>query len=163
MRKGVVAGIALLLLVPVAAVAQQKGGIELKSAAEVEVVQKDPNGVQVTRRVEAEKANVLPGDTVIFTVGYVNRGEEAATNVVIGNPVPQHMVYVDKSAQGAGARIEFSVDGGKSFAPLEQLTIKNASGLERPARAEDVTNVRWILARLEKGGTGSVSFRAKVK
>ena len=163
MRKIVLALTAALLLAPALAPAQQKG-VELKSTAEVEVAQKDGKGEQVVKRVEASKANVLPGDTVIFTIGYVNNSDQPATAVVLGNPVPKQMLYLDGSARGEGARIDFSVDRGASFAPLEKLKFITAAGKQRDASAADVTDIRWTLERpLEKGGKGSVSYGARVK
>ncbi|SRR6266567_281750 len=155
---------ATLLLLPAITLAKQNGGIELTTRAEVEVVQKGAQGEKLVQRVEASTANVAPGDTVIYIVTYLNNGDDPATDVAINNPVPEHMVYVDKSAEGKDARIDFSVDKGKSYAPLSKLKIENSKGMERPARPADVTNVRWILERPVKAGeTGSVSYRAKVK
>jgi len=153
-----------LLLTPVLAAAQQKGGVELTSTAEVEVVEKSEIGETVTKLIAADKANVLPGDTVIFTIIYVNTGGQPATGVVINNPVPEHMEYVDKSAEGAGTGITFSVDKGKVFGLQAALKIIGKDGKERPARAADITNVRWSLDKpLAAGDKGSVSYRAKVK
>jgi len=164
MKKTVVILMTALLLAPALAPAQQKGGVELRSVAEVDVAQKNEKGEKVVKRVEASKANVVPGDTVIYTVTYLNSGDDPATDVVIKNPVPEHMVYLDKSAEGAGTRIDFSVDHGKSFGPADTLQVKGARGKERQGTAADITHIRWVLEQpLEKGSKGSVSFRAKVK
>jgi uncharacterized repeat protein (TIGR01451 family) len=153
-----------LLLLNTAAWAQQKGAVELVSVAEVEVSQKNAKGEQEVKRVEASKANVPPGETVIFTNYYTNKGQDAATGVVITNPIPQHMVYLDKSAEGAGSRIEFSVDGGKTYGPANKLVIRAGDGKERPAISSEYTHIRWTLVKpVARGGKGSVSFRAKVK
>jgi uncharacterized repeat protein (TIGR01451 family) len=156
--------LALALLLPAAAWTQQKGAIELKSVAEVDVTEKNEKGEMVTKRVEATKTKTVPGDTVLFTTHYTNRGKQPATDVVITNPIDEHMAYVDRSADGNNARVEFSTDGGKTYNAPEKLTITNAQGLVRPARAEEYTNIRWTLAKpLSPGGTGSVSFKAKIK
>ncbi len=153
-----------LLLAPAVVTAKPGGGIELISRAEVEVVQKNEKGEDALKRVNADKANVVPGDTVIYTVSYVNNGDKPATNVAINNPVPENMLYVDKSAEGVGTRIEFSIDNGKSYSPLASLKVTNKAGRERPARADDITTVKWTIEKsLEPGAKGSVSFKAKVK
>jgi uncharacterized repeat protein (TIGR01451 family) len=152
-----------LLLLNTAAWAQQKGAVELVSVAEVEVVQKNAKGDQEVKRVEASKANVPPGETVIFTNYYTNKGQDSATGVVITNPVPEHMVYLDKSAEGAGSRIEFSIDGGRTYGPASKLVVQTG-GKERPAIASDYSHIRWTLLKpVPRGAKGSVSFRAKVK
>jgi uncharacterized repeat protein (TIGR01451 family) len=164
MKKALMAVMIGLALFPFAAWGQQQGAIELTSVAEVEVVQKNERGKKEAKRVEASKATVEPGDTVIFSVHYVNKGDKPAEDVVITNPVPQHMAYVEKSAEGAGARIDFSVDGGKTYAAVGKLTVKGGEGKERIATASEYTHIRWSLEKpVVKGGKGRVSFRAKVK
>lgn len=162
MVKKMLAVLSLLLLVPVQAMAT--GVVELKSVAEVEVTVKNAGGKPELQRVEAAKANVTPGDVVIFSTSYENRGDQPATNVKITNPMPAHMLYVAGSAEGKGTRIELSVDNGKTFAPEGQLKVKDATGKERPATAADYTHIRWTIeGSLAKGAKGGVSFRAKVK
>lgn len=142
----------------------QKDGIELKSVAEVEQPVKNEKGEVELKRVEAALAKVLPSDAVIFTTYYANGGAKAAEDVVISNPVPEHTLYVAGSVEGAGAKVEFSVDGGKRFDLPENLRVKGPEGRERPAAASDYTNIRWTLrAPVKPGDKGSVSFRAKVK
>jgi len=164
MKKIAASLMAALLLTATVAAAKPGGGVELISLAEVEVVQKNDAGQEVLKRVEASKANVAPGDTVIFTVNYVNNGDQAATDVAVNNPVPQHMTYVDNSAEGKDAAIDFSVDNGKTYGQIANLKSRTAAGKERPAAPADVTTIRWILKRpLQAGAKGSVSYKAKVK
>lgn len=154
----------LLLLLPAAAGAQRKASIELKSRSEVETVTTNARGGKEVKRIDAASAKVVPDDVVIFTTDYTNTGAKPVGNVVITNPVPAHTVYVDGTAEGKGMRIEFSVDGGKSFGPAGKLTVPAKGGAKRPAAAADYTTIRWTLGRpLAPGGSGSVSFRAKVK
>lgn len=153
-----------LTLLPLMAWGQQQGAIELTTVAEVEVPQKNENGEHKLKRVEASKATVAPGDTVVFSVRYVNNGAAPAANVVIKNPVPQHMAYVEKSAEGAGTKIDFSADGGRTYASPGKLRVKGPDGKDRTALASEYTHVRWTLEKpVAASGKGSVSFRAKVK
>ncbi|MHB8844931.1 MAG: hypothetical protein ACYC7L_09305 [Nitrospirota bacterium] len=163
--KGIAVAVAVtLLLAPALLRAQQKSAIELTSLAEVEVAEKNARGEKVVRRKEAALAKVVPGDVVIFTTAYRNTGKQPATSVVITNPVPGPMAYIDKSAEGKGARIDYSVDHGRSFGLPATLTVTDSQGRVRPAVASDYTVIRWVLtAPLAPGGTGTVSFRARVK
>lgn len=152
----------LLFALPVQAA--DKGGIELKSTAQVDITVKNDKGVNEVVRVEAAKANVVPGDTVIFTTHYVNHGAQSANNVVINNPVAKNMLYLEGSAEGTGLRCEYSIDNGKTFARPEQLKIKTADGKERLALAAEYTHIRWtVLGELGPGAKGLVSYKAKVK
>jgi uncharacterized repeat protein (TIGR01451 family) len=158
-----VLSIAVLLLLSAPALAQQKGGIVLTSVSEVEVTQQNAEGKKEVKRIDAALAKVVPGDTVIFTVSYANSGIKPADRVVVINPVPQHMTYLDKSAEGTGAAIEFSVDGGKSYAAPGKLMVA-AEGKQRSAAASDYTHIRWTISKpLAPGAKGSVSFRAVLK
>ena len=153
-----------LLLIPATARAQQQGTIELKSVAEVEMTETNAKGAKEVKRVDAAKSKVVPGDVVIYTTTYTNIGKDAAEKVVITNPVPEHMNYVDKSAGGEGVKIDFSVDNGKSYAAPDGLTITDAQGKKRKAGPADFTTIRWTLVKpLQPGGTGSVFFRAKLQ
>lgn len=165
MRKRAVLGLlALFLLLPAAAGAQQKGGIELKTVSEVDVVGKNAKGEREVKRVDAGKVSVAPGGVVIFTTTFNNKGSKPAERVAIKNPVPANMTYVDKSAEGEGTTIEFSTDNGKTYRAPDALMITDAQGKSRKALGQDYTHIRWIVTKpLAPGGKGSVSFKAKVK
>jgi uncharacterized repeat protein (TIGR01451 family) len=129
----------------------------------VEVVKLNAEGKKEVKRIDAAKAAVVPGDTVIFTVSYANTDTKPADRVIVINPVPEHVIYADKSAEGTGTTIEFSVDGGKTYAAPGKLTVTSA-GKQRPAIAADYTHIRWTLSKpLAPGGKGSVSFKAQIK
>jgi uncharacterized repeat protein (TIGR01451 family) len=160
---GRAAVVAALLLMPAALLAQQSG-IEITTAATVEVLQKNEKGEKVAVQKDLTAAKVVPGDTVSFTLTYANRGAQPATNVTVIDPVPEHLAYVDGSAQGTGTRIEFSVDGGKTYRAPDKLTITGGDGKVRPAQGPDYTHIRWtVTAPLAAGGNGTVSFKARVK
>jgi uncharacterized repeat protein (TIGR01451 family) len=162
--KKIVAGIAVALLLSITAWAQQKESIELRSTAEVDVVSTNAKGEKEVKRVDVAKAKVVPGYVVIFTTIYANVGKKPAEKVVITNPMPEHMDYVDQSAEGKGTKIDFSVDKGKSYGTPDTLTVIDAQGKKRKAVPADYTGIKWTLDKpLPPGGTGSVSFRAKVQ
>ena len=162
--KKIIAGISVTLLLSITAWAQQKESIELRSTAEVDVVSTNAKGEKEVNRVDVAKAKVLPGDTVFFMTAYTNIGKQPADTVVITNPVPEHMVYADKSAEGKGTRIEFSVDGGKSYAARDKLMVTDAQGKKRAATVADYTHIKWIVIKpVTPGAKGSVSFKAKLE
>ncbi|MDH3973429.1 MAG: hypothetical protein OEV42_04030 [Deltaproteobacteria bacterium] len=164
MNKQVLTALALILLLPISTFAADPGSIELRSAAEVEMKTSNEKGETEIKRVNAEKAEVYPGDEVIFTTHYRHVGEKPADNVVITNPVPKHMTYVGKSAKGKDGLIRFSIDGGEKYDIPSRLKVKTADGGERVADPAEYTHVRWIFsADLKKGDAGHVSFRAKLK
>jgi len=159
----IVLSILLSVLLGTSAVwAQKKGIIELEAVAEQEKAAINDKGEKVITRVPV--ARVVPGDEVIYTLNYTNIGEEPADNVVITDPVPEHMVYTEGSAKGADTVITFSVDKGKTYDLPAVLTVVGADGKERPAKGSDYTHIKWTLQRaLAPGEKGRASFRARLE
>ena len=165
MKRLVFIVVSILLSVSVSAGAvwaQQKGNIELKAVAEQEKEVINDKGEKEITRVPV--ARVVPGDEVVYTLHYTNSGQEPADNVVITDPVPEHMMYTEGSASGADTVITFSVDNGATYDLPARLTIVGADGKERPAQGSDYTHIRWTLTKsLAPGETGRVSFRARLE
>ncbi len=142
------------------AMAQEQGHLNVQTIVEKEEVVVNDEGERQTRLVPA--TTVLPGDDVVYTITFRNVSEEAAENVVITNPIPRNLTYVEGSAFGPGTVIEFSVDGGQSWSSPEQLTVPDNGGV-RAARAEDFTHLRWVMQNeLAAGAQGVARFRARL-
>ena len=137
----------------------EQSGVVLEALAEVEVEATTAEGKKEITRVEA--ALVTPGDEVIYTIRYANEGAEPAEDVVITNPVPEHMACRALDDAPVNVAITLSVDGGETFDVLEKLTVLDEEGETRLADIADATHVRWTLGKsLPPGGSGQVSFRA---
>ena len=133
--------------------------IDLQTIAQKEESFVDAQGETRTRLVPV--TTVVPGDQVVYTLTFANRGEQPVTGVTVVDPIPEQMRYVNGSAFGPGTDIAFSVDDGASFAPAEELLVTDASGAERAARADDFTHIRWVFrGELEPGAQGYARFRA---
>lgn len=148
---------------PIAAGAQQAApqddGIALAVTVWEEETVTNAKGEPETRRIEA--ASIVPGDIVIYRVTYTNQGAQAAENVIITNPIPEHMVYQDGSAAGENAQITFSVNGGQSYGEPGTLTVPGETGAPRRAQAGDYTHIRWQISRpIPPNSQGFVEYRA---
>lgn len=131
--------------------------VRLSSTVQEETVILKPQGGREVKLTEA--SSVAPGDTVIVRITYTNEGDKPAADVVISNPVPNHLKLVDIREGGEPA---YSVDGGKTFGALSTLKIVSG-GETRAAKAADVTNVRWRLTHpLAPGESGAVAFSARL-
>lgn len=140
--------------------AQEQNYLDVQTTVQKEETVTDASGNAETRLVEPD--TVLPGDKVIYTITFRNIGDEAADDVVVTNPIDASLTYVDGSAFGPGMRIEFSADGGRSFAAKDELTVSENGGT-RAAEAADYTHVRWTLeGELDAGSTGVARFSATV-
>lgn len=140
-------------------------GVVLSSEAMIERQETGPDGKERTILKHPKDVIVVPGDRVVFTLRYVNKGAEPAAGFRATNPLPPAVQFVSAAEEWA----EVSVDGGAVWGKLADLTIAaNASGglpgMVRAATPEDVTHVRWIFAMpIASGAQGSVSYRGMVK
>ena len=140
--------------------AQDTGHIDIKTVVQKEAVSIDDTGERTTELVTAE--TVVPGDEVVYTVSFSNVSDAPAENVVITNPLPEQLTYVGGSAFGPGADVQFSVDGGESFAAADELSVTE-DGFDRPARNEDFTHIRWVMnSDIAPGEHGMAQFRARL-
>ena len=104
-----------------------------------------------------------PGEELAYVVNFRNEGPDPENGVVMTVPVPDDMVYVEDSAiadaDAEEASVDFSVDGGKSFAPREGLVVADGEETRR-ASADEITHVRWTFARVVPGEEGILAFHA---
>jgi uncharacterized repeat protein (TIGR01451 family) len=120
------------------------------------------NDTGETERKLVPADTVVPGDDVVYTITFTNISDETAENIVITNPISGELTYVEGSAFGPGTSIEFSVDGGQTFATAADLTVSE-NGVDRAARAEDFTHIRWVMQNvLQAGAQGLARFRARL-
>ena len=149
-----------MTLMTAGAHAADKACIELKTSAETEqeVVEQ---GQKVKRLAPAGK--VVPGNEGVWTITAVNVCKTPTENVVVANPVPEHMTYVANSAMGTGTDIAYSLDG-KEFKSAAELQVLAADGTTRAARADEYRAIRWTYkTAFAPGATGFVRYRAVVK
>ncbi|KST70480.1 hypothetical protein BC008_45125 [Mastigocoleus testarum BC008] len=127
----------------------EKGQVQLNLQVEKKVIKTTANG---ERKVSWEtlkgKAQVQPGDVLRYRVNGGNNGDKAVKNLAINQPIPEGMEYVLKSAtveQNKGAKITYSIDGGKTFVenPTVKVKLENGEVETRPAPAEAYTHARW--------------------
>jgi uncharacterized repeat protein (TIGR01451 family) len=142
--------------------ASSSGTVELTIVGQMEQEYRNDKGEKAKRLVPITK--IVPGDEVIYTITYENKGKQPADRVVVTDPIPPEVAYVDGSAFGPGTEIEFSADGGKTWGLPATLKVKGADGKDRPAVAADYTHIRWKLAAsVQAGQKGFVRFRAVLK
>lgn len=146
----------LVLAAPAAASASDR--VQLTSAVAVERSSTDASGKP--RIVLEEPKVVTPGDKLVFTLEYANRGDTPAADFVVTNPIPPAVAFA--GGESAGAMV--SVDGGKNWGTLASLKVRQADGSVRAAAPSDVTHIRWTLAEpILAGKSGKLSFRGIVK
>ncbi|MDT0506939.1 hypothetical protein [Novosphingobium sp. MMS21-SN21R] len=115
------------------------------------------NGAETIKLVEP--ASVVPGDRLLFRTRYSNTGKSAVDAFVVTNPVPTAVTVAAPSTDA----LEVSVDGGKAFARLGQLSLADGKGGMRRAVATDITHIRWTIPQIAPGASGSLEYHAVVR
>jgi len=111
------------------AMAQSQNCIALQTTAQVEKDVVNAKGEKSKELAPAGK--VIPGTEVVWTVTANNTCKAPSENVIISNPVPEHMTLVPNSAFGPGSDVSYSVDG-KTFASIDKLTVQENRGPRVP-------------------------------
>lgn len=164
MIKNLQAAVLIVLTAALPAQAFARADIKLKVIAEKDAIVV-VNDKKVTKRVAAK--DIEPGETLIYTLHYENKGDETATNVVFDNPVPENTVYITGSAVGKDSVITFSADKGKTFKKPTQVTYEykkpNGDIVQQKATPDKFTNIRWTVKQIDPGEKGELGFQVKVK
>ena len=158
MTKFWIATAAVLLSNLAAPIAQAQAGQPIELKGDVKLDKLVVEGGH-EKHVLLEPKLVVPGDKLIFATAYRNTGSAAVKNFVVTNPIPAGVMLAPDGAPTA----DVSVDGGKTWGKLTSLTVVGAGGVRRPAQSSDATHVRWTLALLAPGASGTVTYRGIVR
>ena len=112
-------------------------------------------------------AKVAPGDRILYSVEISNQGDRQANNPVAFGPIPAGTRFVAGTATSdTKLKVEYSIDGGKTYSPSPTVTIPGKDGKPQtvPAPAERYTTVRWMWnGGLPPGAKDSVSYQVEVR
>lgn len=152
-----------------------RSNVTIESIAQVERIEKDANDGDVTKLYSPADVKVIPGDRLVFTNSYRNTGAVPVTGFVVNNPIHPAVSFSQVMENWALV----SVDGGKNFGKLVELTVAvlpeeteegdTASAVSeapatRAAQPSDVTHIRWAFSKaIASGASGKLEFRGVVK
>ena len=101
--------------------------------------------------IEPDKWEVFPGDTISYRLQCVHTGTGKSVGGAIVDPIPSGVRYLEQTAFGSGALIQYSIDGGMTY-------------LNTPPLGEEVTHIRWAIQNtLEPGSTLEMGFQVQVR
>jgi uncharacterized repeat protein (TIGR01451 family) len=113
-----------------------------------------------TKWVKAAK--VTPGTKIRYVDTVISNGTKAVQNLVIINPIPMHMLYVNESAKCNGAcSITYSLDGKVFDVPAKLFVTEK--GKKRVAKATEYKAIRWALPTLGAKQSINVYFDATLE
>lgn len=128
------------------AVAVGTGTLTTEIIVEKFGVETGPDGRERLRFVRATR--LAAGDEVHYTIRVHNPGDVPVLDIVVTKRLPFGLGYIPGSAVGPACEVEFSTDGGATFAPASRMP-------------GNFSHVRWILRRpLAPGATALLRFRA---
>ncbi len=107
-------------------------------------------------RLEPLPDRLRSGDRVVVVVRAT--AASGPDPLIVTQPIPSGLRFADVSGGG----VTVSVDGGRRFGALADLSVRAASGTERPARTDDVTHLRWRVDTTT-GARRTFSFRGVVR
>ena len=137
-------------------------GVELSTSVDKVVRITGDDGEIETLLLDA--FTVRPGEELRYTIEFTNTSSEIIDPgiVVITNPIPEAAEYLGGTAVGDDTEIQFSVDGGASFAGPESLTVLEG-GVRVPAAPRHYTTIRWVHGGiLGPGEGGAVAFDVRL-
>jgi uncharacterized repeat protein (TIGR01451 family) len=112
-----------------------------------------------------DRSMARPGDVLGYSLAFTNTAGGTVNNVQFIDPLPKGLVYQAGSASAdKKARIDYSIDGGKSYAERPMVAVMEAGRrVEKPAPAVRYTHIRWTIAGpLESGAQVTAGFQAEV-
>ncbi|GHF52131.1 putative repeat protein (TIGR01451 family) [Deinococcus metalli] len=124
---------------------------------------------KTTEQLVPSPGNVLPGDVLSQIVTVKNTGSKAVLNFPVTLPVPKNTVYLAPESGLASLRTEYSVDGGKTFAPaplMKTVTVtENGKSVSKQVEVKpsEYTAVRWYVTELAAQSALKLGYRIQVK
>lgn len=110
---------------------------------------------------------IAPGDTILYVITAANTGDAVMKDPSIVDPIPAGVEYIALSAQGSNAKIQFSIDGGKTYSkwPVEyEFTNPAGKKIKKQATTDMITHVKWdINATIQPNKSRELSFQVVVK
>lgn len=132
---------------------------------EGDVVQHDAKGAEQLTPV-TDGTGLKPGETIRYVIVASNAGPDAATSLVPEARIPDGTAYEAGSASAAAPmRVEFSLDGGKTWAVKPLVKVRTPNGVvEKPADPSLYTTLRWIGNKaLPAKSSVSYSYQVRIK
>ena len=162
-RKGWV--LAALIAMALATGLQAASGPEVQVRLSGSIQERPSSGVAwVTLK---DGAQVAPGEKILYTLDLANNGGQEARNPVALGPIPAGTAFVPGTAStGPNLKVDYSIDGGKSFSEKPLITVTGKDGRPQtvPAPADRYTTIRWIWGTpLGAGAAASVSYQVRVR
>ncbi len=115
--------------------------------------------------VETPSSEVKPGDVVKYDIVATNSGDTPAQKFSPADKIPAGTTFIAGSATGKAVRVEYSIDGGKTWSilPMIKVVAKDGTTTEKAASPTSYTAIRWIADPLAPKASSEFTFEVRVK
>jgi uncharacterized repeat protein (TIGR01451 family) len=105
------------------------------------------------------------GSVIRYMITAANAGSDPARRLISVGKVPAGTEYVSGSAKALGARVEFSLDGGRMWSAVPTFKVRSANGLfERNADPRSYNRIRFVAAKpLAPHAVAQYTYEVRVK
>ena len=157
-----------LWAVPVLLVAATTSPLVVKSSTYLVTTQTKDGKVIENRKLNP--TSVKPKDQLVLSTAVQNVTQKALSNVSIVQPIPEQTQFIANSATDLqSAELQYSADGGKSFAkePLKKTITVEENGKkfakEVTVPPQQYTHVKWVLKSLQSEASQTLEVRVNVR
>ncbi|GGJ54235.1 hypothetical protein [Deinococcus roseus] len=157
-----------LWVVPVLLISATTSALVVKSSTYLVTTQTKDGKVQENRKLNP--TSVKPKDLLVLTTAVQNVTQKALSNVSIVQPIPEQTQYLANSAtQLDSAQLQYSADGGKTFAkePLKKTVLveENGKKIEKEVTIapQQYTHVKWVLKSIQPEASQTLEVRVNVR
>jgi uncharacterized repeat protein (TIGR01451 family) len=157
-------GLALLWIALVGAAPVMAQSQEPKPLV-ISAINQTAESAKAADKARKDGALARPGDVLGYSLAFTNLTSGSVNHVQFVDPLPKGLVYRTGSARAdKAARIEYSIDGGKSYAVEPMVVvIENGRRVMKPAPREAYSHIRWTVSEpLAPGAQVTAEFEAEV-
>jgi len=107
---------------------------------------------------------VVPKDTVKYVDTITNSSMDNIKDLIVKNKIDKNILFVAGSIKSkAKYSVEFSVDNGKHFAPIDKLFVVGKDGKKHKATPKDYRAVAFKILELPAKANINISYQTKIK
>lgn len=136
------------------------------SAPNVSLVM-DSKKVEITKEgkeVLSVAKDAKPGDTLLYTVNVVNKGDAAAYEVEAESNIPPGTIYIPEKNTSNLYKVQFSIDKGATYQDIPKIRVQEkGKTVEKDAPIEMYRKIKWIVKKVDPNKNLLLSYKVKVR
>jgi len=108
---------------------------------------------------------VNPGDTILYTLNIVNKGDSAALKFEPVGNIPPKTTYIQEVNKSKDFKILFSIDNGQTYQEVPMIkTIENGKPVIKKAPISMFKKIKWSFSKAIKPNEKvSLNYKVLVK